>query len=498
MIKKSRIRKRVIFLWFGFFLLTAVSSAQTDFSLFKSSGQPFSLARSESQASAVFTSGYPLLLDSASLLSLPFQFQVIPESTITRPWVAGIETMYANAFIWGLNRYIRHADWSYISWDEIKQNIGAGFGWDPDHFFTNFFFHPYHGAIYYNIARTNGINPWVANLYSLGGSILWEFTAELDDPSKNDVIMTTLGGFFLGEVFYRFTSLVLDDSATGFKRVMKEIASALVNPARGFNRLFYGTVFSTKSYPNQIREPIHGSISFAGNMVLKTLHFADSNQSPVLSFDFIYGQTYKGNEARQPFDLFSFSSWVRFNHSIYLSVYGHGLLHGWNAKTPKGAEHLAGFFQEYDFIFNEAVKTGGVSFTGGVISDFPLSQKCNLVTSLRFGWLALGASSNDYIMQEERDYNYGTGYTAKLDGLLDLNKFGNFLVRYAHYSIYTIDGIDGVDRVNFLKLRYRIPVWWRISLGVEYDGHFRLSDYDDFPGFRKNLHEFRTSISYWF
>ncbi len=75
-----------------------------------------------------------------------------------------------------------------------------------------------------------------------------------------------------------------------------------------------------------------------------------------------------------------------------------------------------------------------------------LSQGCSLLTSPRLGWLAPGASSNDYIMPEEKDYNFGTTYTAKLDGFLDLNKFGNVRVGYKHHGIFTIDGIDRADQ----------------------------------------------------
>ena len=59
-------------------------------------------------------------------------------------------------------------------------------------------------------------------------------------PSPNDLANTTLGGITLGEMLFRFSSLTLDNEATGSNRVVREVGAGLINPVRGFNRLVRG------------------------------------------------------------------------------------------------------------------------------------------------------------------------------------------------------------------------------------------------------------------
>jgi hypothetical protein len=49
--------------------------------------------------------------------------------------------------------------------------------------------------------------------------------------------------------------------------------------------------------------------------------------------------------------------------------------------------------------------------------------------------MIIGSSNNEYILEDKRDYNYGTGLTAKLDCFLDLQKYGLLLLRWGNYTI---------------------------------------------------------------
>ncbi len=112
--------------------------------------------------------------------------------------------------------------------------------------------------------------------------------------------------------------------------------------------------------------------------------------------------------------------------------------------------------------------------------------------------MILGASNNEYVLEDKRDYNFGTGVTAKLDSLLDLQKYGNLLLRWAHYTLYVLEGAKGTDRLNVLLGEYRIPVWKQVMLGVQYSHYRRSSDYRDFPDVKKFLYGFRAQVSYGF
>lgn len=88
--------------------------------------------------------------------------------------------------------------------------------WDNDQFSTNQFAHPYHGSLYFNSARTHGLNFWESCPYVLGGSLMWEFWGENEPAAINDVFSTTFGGIAIGEVLYRTSALALDDSQSGW------------------------------------------------------------------------------------------------------------------------------------------------------------------------------------------------------------------------------------------------------------------------------------------
>ena len=84
----------------------------------------------------------------------------------------------------------------------------------------------------------------------------------------------------------------------------------------------------------------------------------------------------------------------------------------------------------------------------------------------------LGASNNEYIgsgagsSAEGIDYNYGTGWSAKVDLALELYKYGRLLFRWAHYKLWTLEGVDGTDRLNLFQARYRLPVYKGLGAGA--------------------------------
>src|SRR5690242_3773191 len=113
---------------------------------------------------------------------------------------------------------------------------------DNDQFSVNQFLHPYSGSIYYGLARSAGLTFWESFLYSAAGSFLWEIGGETTTPSINDMIMTPIGGTFLGEPLFRMASLLLetDEGRPGFFR---ELGAAIISPPTGFNRLVFGDRF---------------------------------------------------------------------------------------------------------------------------------------------------------------------------------------------------------------------------------------------------------------
>ncbi len=148
--------------------------------------------------------------------------------------------MIVQAVPWAYTKYVTEGEWSNISFRTWFDNIKFPWQWDNNKFNNNQFAHPYHGSLYYNAGRANGYDFWESVPWAFGGSLMWELFGEVWAPSPNDLANTTLGGITLGEMLFRFSSLTLDNEATGSDRVVREIGAGLINPVRGFNRLVRG------------------------------------------------------------------------------------------------------------------------------------------------------------------------------------------------------------------------------------------------------------------
>ena len=145
-----------------------------------------------------------------------------------RPWKAALETFGLNMLVWSFDRYIVKEDWAYINGHTIKSNFKKGPVWDTDQFTTNLFSHPYHGSLYFNAARSNGMNFWQSAPFAAGGSLMWEFFMENEPPSINDMLATTFGGIELGEITYRLSDLFIDNRSSGAERVGREVLAGIV------------------------------------------------------------------------------------------------------------------------------------------------------------------------------------------------------------------------------------------------------------------------------
>jgi hypothetical protein len=383
----------------------------------------------------------------------------------------------------------------------MQENLTHWFEWDPDGFNENFFTHPLQGSFYFNAGRANGLNFWESVLCTFGGSLMWELGFERQHPSPNDLIISTTGGAFVGEVMYRASSLVLDDSATGFERVWREIVGGIIDPMRGLNRLFFGETRKTLPSANRVRAPFRGDLLLGGSAIRESAELTRNKTSALLEFDFVYGEPFreKEGESRKPFDYFTFETNLRVTKTwTYIAIEGYGLILGKEIASRGSQKHLIGVFQDHNFIHNEAIEFCGTSFCGGVISRFQLSPRARLTTALQLGWVMLSASGNPYVNVVDRRYNYGTGLIARADAALDLHKLGFFLFRWEHFGLTTVEGVAGIDRLNVFLGQYTFSIWRGLGLGIQYTQYCHNSDFDHFPDIKQRLYELRASFSYRF
>ena len=152
---------------------------------------------------------------------------VFTDSTMAQPepkryWQAAAEATGINVGVQLFDRYALNSDFAQTTLNSLKRNFTDGMVWDNDFFITNLFAHPYHGNLYFNAARSNGLSFWESAPYALGGSLMWEFLGETEPPAINDIIATTCGGIAIGEMTHRLSRTVLDDRDRGGIRFLRE------------------------------------------------------------------------------------------------------------------------------------------------------------------------------------------------------------------------------------------------------------------------------------
>ncbi len=90
--------------------------------------------------------------------------------------------------------------------------------WDGDVAFHNWIGHPYAGAFYYNMLRSQGGTVRQSFAFAVFQSVMWEYLVEAvaEQPSIQDLIATPIMGSVLGELFNRWSVAILRKGRLNF------------------------------------------------------------------------------------------------------------------------------------------------------------------------------------------------------------------------------------------------------------------------------------------
>jgi hypothetical protein len=416
-------------------------------------------------------------------------------------WKPVVEVFGINTFTWTLDRFVLNADFSHIGPSTWKYNLNKGWEWDSDRFGINFVGHPYSGSMTYNAARSQGYNYWQSIPFAIGGSLMWEYFGENTRPSYNDVINTPINGAFLGEIFYRVSSNILDDRATGGNRVFREIAAGLVDPVRGLNRLLQGKSFRHTTTEVYQKEPLNITL-FAGIHKINTDNntiFGTGPTNMLINLQLDYGNPFE-EVHRKPFDFFRFRTEFSFGsgRKILDNVLGYGILVGDNAHLGK-LSMLYGAFQYYDYWDNMTFELGAIGFGGGIFTKYPISKDIILYTSANLALVPLAGNSTRFGPDtlQVRDYTYNDGIKAQFDARLNLGKYASLSLEYYYYFLHTYVGPAGSNYVSILKPRITINLSKNISLGFEHFIYYDDRYLTSFPAIYSVRTEQKIFVS-WF
>ena len=365
--------------------------------------------------------------------------------------VAGV-----NLGIWSFNRFIRTEDFAYINMNTIRDNFKHGFVWDNDNLGTNMFFHPYHGNLYFNSARSNGYNFWQSGLFALGGSAMWELFMENEYPSANDIIATPIGGMALGETLYRTSDLILDDRATGTERLGREIATFLVSPMRGMMRIVNGDAWRIRSTSGrQFGIP---DLCVAFSIGSRILEFEDKildrGVGMTSEIDIEYGDRFN-TENERPYDYFAMR--VGLNVQKSQPVLGQVNLIGrlLNRVLVEERNRVLNFglYQHFDFYDSNVISDISsvvpykIAIPASVGAGLQFEQQnvgnWDFLGSMHGNGIMMGAVLSDHYRLADRNYNIANGFGTKtrLTALYKKSKFSASL-SHEYYRFFTWDGYD--------------------------------------------------------
>ena len=406
-------------------------------------------------------------------------------------WIAASE-LAAVQFIpfalakWGRKWENPEDNWANVSPQTWWRNISQGWEYDGDAFLTNYFAHPYHGNLYYNVGRTNGYNFWESSAWAATGSLMWEYFGETFRPSINDWINTTINGIALGEVLYRLSSMLTDNTATGSNRVLREIGGALLNPVRGFNRLISGE--SGKLFPNPIdRKPgeylvmVNAGVRSLDRDVGGNISIKEQVQEGLFVIDFFYGNLFT-EKVKKPFSNFQLTMALSSGSPSLTRIQTYGNLFGHYLYNRTNRQILFVTTLDYNYLNNPGFIYGGTSIDPQIVSRFQIGESTNIIANVGIDLIAMGATPNDYYTDAEgRNYDFGPGIGINLKASVTNYIWDVLEILYTSKWLYTqSEPAESRHHMHLLMVSGQLPIRKYFAIGIGIGAYWRNSYYEKF------------------
>ena len=392
---------------------------------------------------------------------------VFADSTMALPepkryWQAAAEATGINVGVQLFDRYGISSDFAQTTLNSLKRNFTDGMVWDNDFFITNLFAHPYHGNLYFNAARSNGLSFWESAPYALGGSAMWEFLGETEPPAINDIIATTCGGIAIGEMTHRLSRTVLDDRDRGTSRFLREAAATIINPIQGLHRIFSGDAWRVRSdhyrYHDFNKIPVDMSFSVGWRYLADDGALFRGIHAPYVNITLMYGTPVDGERHTTPYDFFDLETNAAFGggQPFINTLNIVGRLWSTPILDKKDMAGEFGIYQHFNYYDAKPIKDGSeltpyrISEAAGFGPGFILSlPQTGAITKLEqrifTSGILLGGTKSDYFNVIERDYNMGSGFSVKSKTQIEFGKLGRFMLNAKYFRIYTWKGYENKD-----------------------------------------------------
>ena len=389
-----------------------------------------------------------------------------------------VEIVAMDAGINLAGRYVDDPAFFRVTPASIRRNLGHAWVVDDDPFEINQIGHPYQGAMYHDIARSNGLNYWQSMAYTFAGSALWEIAGETTPPSWNDQISSGFAGSFLGEPLFRISRLLLERADRG-PGIWRTLASVLASPPTGLNQLLVGDPagsFAPDAVPfSDIRVQIGTTGIATGGARSPSL----SLDQPHLALSMDYG--YPGDASyrhERPFDYFRIEANVSTEDLEQLST--RGLVAGADYGTGRLAG-VWGLYGSYDYFTPDHFRLSTTAFSFGTTLQASLSESLVLQST---GLLGAGyAAARAIGPADGRDYHYGVTPQAVANVRLIAGRRAALDLTAREYFVSGVGGFGTGqrDKIFVGDASFAVRVYRKHALGLTYQLAGRGSDYLGLP-----------------
>ena len=409
---------------------------------------------------------------------------VFADSTMALPvkkryWQAAAEVTGINIGVQLFDRYALNSDFAQTTLRTLKRNFTDGMVWDNDFFITNMFAHPYHGNLYFNAARTNGLSFWESAPYSLVGSAMWEFLGETEPPAINDIIATSCGGWAIGEMTHRLSHTILDDRDRGFPRFVREAAAAIINPIQGLHRIISGDAWRVKNrnyrYHDFSKIPVDASISVGWRYLADDGALFRGIHAPYINLTLSYGTSVDGDKHTTPYDFFDIEANSAFGggQPMVNTLNIVGRLWSTPILDKKDMAGEFGIYQHFNYYDAKPIEDGSdltpyriseaAGFGPGFVFSLPeMGYLSKMEQRIFASGILLGGTKSDFFNVIERDYNMGSGFSIKSKTQLDFGRYGRIILNAKYFRLWTWKGyekknlqdyVDGSRDLHYLNVQ---------------------------------------------
>jgi hypothetical protein len=405
----------------------------------------------------------------------------------SRPLVAAAEVMLTNVVLNRLNLWVLNADWARVSGASFSRNLGAAWEWDDDKFETNMLGHPFNGSWYFNAGRANGLGFLGSVPLVVLGSATWEYFGENKPPSRNDFVMTILGGVAVGEMFYRLGTSLRNNEARGFERTALELAALPLDPIGALNRLTRGEWSAVGANPAE-----HDPEGFVLRVRLGGRLASDSSPKVgAAGVDIIYSDPFR-RPFQGPYDVFGIRISLGAGFDLMRasgSLFGREL-----TDSSARLRHIFAVNHRFDYIGNPAQYNGGQNVELGFHSRLRLSRKWALRTQTFGSVTILGAIDEPGTGNGDRTYDFGSGAGFRLQAGLENKGLGllTLLWQTDYLHAVTRGNSDHVVRLGGIELT--VPITNALAISAHGTSFWRSSRYAGQPRNRRDYPELRLFL----